>query len=90
MTKKSNKELIQILERSGDVNDPAFDLFDDVIEELEKRGQSASEAAPALAKAISYPRRDSGIAGKALIPMGQSAVNAIPIFLQNFGLPPKN
>ena len=71
------------MERSGDVNDPAFDVFWDVIEELEKRGKSASESAPTLAKAIAYNRRDSGIAGKALIPMGQSAKNAIPILIQN-------
>jgi HEAT repeat protein len=83
ISEKSTEELVQILERAEDVNDPAFNLFLDVVEELKKRGQSASEAAPTLAKAIAYKRRDSDAAGKALIPMGQSASNAIPILLQN-------
>jgi hypothetical protein len=83
MHDKSTEELTQILEQANDVNNPAFNLFLDVVEELKKRGQSASEAAPTLAKAIAYNRRDSGAAGKALIPMGQSATSAIPILVQN-------
>jgi hypothetical protein len=83
LPEKSTDELIKILERAENVDDPAFNLFLDVTKELGNRGESASEAAPILAKAIAYKRRDSGAAGKALIPMGQSAKNAIPILLQN-------
>jgi hypothetical protein len=83
ISEKSTAELIQILEQAENVNNPAFNLFLDVVDELEKRGQSASEAAPTLAKAIAYDRRDSGVAGRALIPMGQSATTAIPILLRN-------
>jgi hypothetical protein len=85
ISEKSTEELIQILEHAEDVHDPSFGLFLAVVDELGKRGQSASEAAPALAKAITYRRRDSGVAGKALIPMGQSAANAIPTLVQNLG-----
>jgi hypothetical protein len=83
ISEKSTKELIQVLERAGDGDDPAFNLFGKVIEELEKRGQSASEAAPTLAEALAYKRRDSGIASHALIAMGQSSKIAIPELLQN-------
>ena len=83
ISEKSTTELIKILERAGDTNDPAGVAFWDVIKELEKRGQSASDAAPALAKAITYPRRDSGMAGIALISMGESAKSAIPILAKN-------
>ncbi len=83
ISEKSTEELIQMLESANDVDGPAFNLFYDVIEELEKRGQSASEAAPVLAKAMSYNRRDSVVAGEALIPMRQSAASAIPILLRN-------
>ncbi|MGB8981347.1 MAG: HEAT repeat domain-containing protein [Anaerolineales bacterium] len=83
ISKKSTEELIQILERAEDADDPASTLFSDVIDELETRGKSASEAAPVIAKAMTYKRHGSVIAGRALIPMGQSAANAIPVLLQN-------
>jgi hypothetical protein len=83
ISEKSTDELIQILERAENVDDPAFNLFLDVTTELEQRGPSASEAAPVLARAIAYKRRDSRAAGRALIPMGPAAKNAIPILLEN-------
>lgn len=57
--------------------------FGQILDELESRGSSASEAAPALARAIASKRRDSVMASKALIAMGSSAISAIPYLLQN-------
>ena len=71
---KSNEELIKILEDQEDSND----LFTEVTEELAKRGPSASEAAPALSLALTYPRRDAYLAGFALMAMGTDAKTAIP------------
>ncbi len=75
MSAKSTVELIQLLK---DPNDPN-NLFGSIVIELGKRGESAEEAAPALAVALTYPRRDSYLAGFALIEMGPSAKAAVPI-----------
>ena len=75
MSSKSNEELIRILE---DQNGPEH-LFSAVTKELAKRGPSASEAASALSLALTYPRRDSHLAGFALMAMGTEAKSAIPI-----------
>jgi hypothetical protein len=83
LSEKTTDELIQMLDRAGNANDPYFHDFGEITKELGRRGETASQAAPALAKAIAYRRRDSGQAGKALIPMKQSAANAIPTLLQN-------
>src|SRR5215510_5283575 len=74
LSNKSNEELIRILE---DQNGPEH-LFSAVTKELAKRGPSASEAAPALSLALTYPRRDSHLAGFALMAMGPQAKEAIP------------
>ena len=77
----STKELIQILEDQKSNNDS--NLFLSVVEELERRGQTASTAAPALAQAIAYDRRDSTMATRALIAIGPAAKIAIPDLLKN-------
>lgn len=75
ISNKSTEELIRLLE---DQNDPD-NLFGAVTKELSKRGSSASDAAPALSVALTYPRRDSYLAGFALIAIGPNAKLAIPI-----------
>ena len=74
ISNKSTEELIRLLE---DQNDPD-NLFSAITEELANRGATASEAAPALSVALTYPRRDSYLAGFALIAMGPNAKSAIP------------
>jgi len=74
---KSTEELIQLLE---DPNDPN-NLFAAITTELANRGSSASKSAPALAKALTYPRRDSYLAGFALIAIGPDAKSVIPILV---------
>lgn len=63
------------------IKDPESDLFWYATEELANRGDSAVEAAPALAQALGYPRRDSYMAGIALVSMGKSAEPAIPYLI---------
>lgn len=75
----STEELIRALEDTqGSSN-----LFPDLVAELASRGSAASEAGPALARALAYDRRDSTIASRALIAMGPAAVSAIPELLRN-------
>lgn len=76
----STEELIRLLEEMKDNG-----LFPDVIRELETRGPAAAEAGPALARAMTYNRRDSIIASRPLITMGSTAKSAIPILLENLG-----
>lgn len=73
----STEELIRLLEDTKDNG-----LFPDVIRELEMRGPTAYDAAPALARAMTYNRRDSTIASRPLIAMGSLAKSAIPILLE--------
>lgn len=54
-----------------------------IIEELEKRGSSASEAAPTLARMIAFNGSTSVTASHPLVAMGSSAQSAIPFLLQN-------
>ena len=75
VSSKSTKELIKLLE---DQSDPE-NLFGAITEELGKRGADASDAAPALSVALTYPRRDSYLAGFALMALGPNAKSAIPI-----------
>ena len=55
---KSTQELIQILEQANDVNSPAFNLFLDMVEELKKRGQSATSAIAILVQNLDNKRED--------------------------------
>lgn len=84
ISEKTNGELAQILEtfeNPSDYNPPYS--FPEVINEIERRGPSASELAPILARAISFDRRDSVVASEALITMRSSANTAIPYLLKN-------
>ena len=83
LSSKSNAELIEIL---SDPDDPD-NLFVEVTDELGKRGASAAEAAPSLAYALIYPRRDSYRAAYALIKIGPSAESAIPILFSELKNP---
>lgn len=78
-TPPSLEHLIAILEAS----DPAlpdweYADFGFATSELAKMGPAAAPAAPALARALQYPRRDSYAAGKALVAIGPAAEGAIP------------
>jgi HEAT repeat protein len=84
ISEKTNAELIQLLNDSANLNNensgyPSYLIVD----ELKRRGPSASEAAPALAKAMTFNQRGSYQASGALIAMGSSAKSAIPYLLQN-------
>ena len=73
----STKELILLLENPEDPEN----LFGTITKELSKRGPSASEAAPALGVALTYRRRDSYLAGFAVMAIGPNAKSAIPILV---------
>ncbi len=80
------EELIAILEAS----DPALVDYDDLepsegfadfifaVNELRELGPAAAAAAPALARALQFPRRDADVACPALVAIGPSAEIAIP------------
>jgi len=78
-TPPSLERLIDILQ------DPDSPDFGFATEELEKVGPAAAPAAKTLAKALQYPRRDSYMAGFALIAMGPAAETAIPELIQALG-----
>jgi len=50
--------------------------------QLAKMGPAAAPAAPALARALQYPRRDSYMAGQALVAIGPAAQTALPELMQ--------
>jgi hypothetical protein len=87
-TPPSIEQLIAILEASDpqlpnyDPSSEEFAAFGLATTELAKLGPSAAPAAPALARALRYPRRDSYMAGKALVAMGPAAEPAIPELVQ--------
>lgn len=76
MSTYSTEQLIEILE------DPASPKFGLATAELGRRVSEASRVAPVLAQALMYPRRDSYVAGVALVSMGAEAKPAIPQLLQ--------
>jgi hypothetical protein len=76
----AEEELIKKIS-SDDPKDMQF--YSLTIDELMKRGAAASEAAPALAKAIERPFRNSVIASEALFAMGEDAILSLPILLGN-------
>lgn len=81
---RTNAELIHYLESFGygkiQVSEYSFEL---IVDELTNRGPSASEAAPILARVISYNGSYSVTASHPLIVMGPAAKSAIPYLLQN-------
>lgn len=80
----TNQELIQELKRYeySSTENPEYSL-QEVLDELSKRGASASEAAPMLARMIAFDGAASVTASKPLVAMGHSAKTAIPYLLQN-------
>lgn len=68
-------ELVAIL------RDPLSAEFPAAVNELAEMGPAASVASVDLAKALSYPRRDSYLAGVALVRIGPAAGEAIPILV---------
>lgn len=78
-TPPSLERLIAILEAS----DPALPGWEHTdfafaTSELARMGPAAAPAAPALARALQYPRRDSYEAGKALVAIGPAGAPAVP------------
>ena len=81
---KTNAELIQLLDTFRYDNDEVSEYdFYIIVEELEKRGASASEAAPILAEMIAFNGSTSVMASHPLVAMGPSAQSAIPYLLKN-------
>lgn len=80
----TNQELIQELKRYeySSTETPKYTL-QEVLDELGKRGASASEAAPMLARMIAFDGAASVTASKPLVAMGPSAKSAIPYLFQN-------
>lgn len=82
------EQLIAILEASDpaspnyDVSSREFAAFGSATTDLTKLGPAAAPAAPALARALQYPRRDSYMAGKALVAIGPAAEPAIPELIE--------
>lgn len=85
---RTNQELIQELKRYeySSTETPEYS-FQEVLDELSKRGPSASEAAPILARMIAFDGSASVTASKPLVAMGAAAKPAIPYLLQNLGNP---
>lgn len=83
MSSKSTSELIHLLNDSSDPDN----LFVAITDELGERGGAAAEAAPSLAYALIYPRRDSYRAAYALIKIGPGAESAIPILFSELENP---
>ena len=84
ISQKTNAELIQLLDTFSYENDEESEYdFYLIIEELEERGASASEAAPILAKMIAYDGSTSVTASHPLVAMGKSAQSATPYLIQN-------
>lgn len=84
ISERTNQELIQELKRYeySSTETPEYPL-QEVLDELSKRGASASEAAPMLARMIAFDGSASVTASKPLVAMGPSAKSAIPYLLQN-------
>lgn len=60
------------------VQEPDGEIFLAAVQELGHREQMAADAAPALARALAYPRHDSTEAAIALIKIGPAGVDAVP------------
>lgn len=84
ISERTNEELIQELKtyEYASNKDSEYPL-QEVLDELSKRGASASEVAPMLAKMIAFDGAASVTASKPLVAMGSSAKSAIPYLLEN-------
>lgn len=65
-------ELIEV------IRDPASPELASAAMELSRMGVAADRAVVALAEALRYPRRDSYVAGQALVALGPASLPAIP------------
>ncbi len=90
-TPPSVEQLIEIV-MASDPGSPVYDpgskeseSFAFAASELAKRGPAAAPAAPVLAQALRYPRRDSYLAAQALAAIGPAAESAIPELLIALG-----
>jgi len=89
-TKSTVDDLVQILYASDPDskyyidNSSEFAEFSHALEQLSDMGTGAIDAASMIAKAISFPRRDSYMAAEALLSLGPDiASTTIPILLDN-------
>jgi len=57
--------------------------FGDTIQSLLEMGPDAAAAAPSLAAALAFPRRDSYFAARPLVSLRELAANALPILVEN-------
>jgi hypothetical protein len=73
ITGATTEELTAALESSDAAQSEEFSA---IVRELGTRVESADLVAPALARVLAYPRRDSYAAGRALLAMGNSARTA--------------
>ena len=88
ISQKTNAELIQLLETFEHKYEEASEYpFYEIVSELEKRGASASEAAPVLARMIAFDGSTSVTASHPLIAMEAAAKPAIPYLLGNLNNP---
>jgi hypothetical protein len=84
VTERTNQELIRELKKYeySSNEDPDYSL-QEVFDELSKRGASASEAAPMLARMIAFDGATSVTASKPLVAMGPSTKSSIPYLMIN-------
>ena len=75
-TPESLEQLVEILK------EPDSSRFSFATSQLAKMGSAAAPAAPILAQALRYPRRDSYMAGVALVAIGPAAGSAIPYLIE--------
>jgi hypothetical protein len=66
-----------------DTDGESFAAFGEATVKLQALGSEASPAAPLLARALAFPRRDSYMAARPLVALGPHAANALPILIEN-------
>lgn len=75
LTNYSLEELIEIL------SDPTSLRLVEAANEIGNRGLEAADAAPILAVALSYPRRDSILVARSLAALGEDGRGAVPLLV---------
>jgi hypothetical protein len=85
---------LMVVIRAGDpslpesqYNSHLFAQFGDAAQQLTAMGTAAEPAAPLLAEALAYSRRDSYMAARPLVALGPHAVSAVPQLLKNLTNP---
>jgi hypothetical protein len=85
---KTNTELIQLLETYEYGNNATSPYeFNEIIDEIARRGKSASEVSPMLAKVLAFDGSASVYASHALVAMGSSAKPSITNLKANLNHP---